>query len=162
MLETSTLTGISKPSLRNYTKTYAPHLSPGATPPAGEARVFSRDDLRVLRFAYSLTEQGVTHDVVLQRLAAGELDTYEWQPPEDADARVESTQLLPPEQTRLLAAMFEEYRQRAEDAAARERELTDKIERLQAELGESRGRLAERGRWRPPPWWRYFFGSRDG
>ena len=161
MLETSQLTGISKPSLRNYTRTYAPYLSPNATPAPGEARVFTRDDLRVLRFAYSATETGSTHDQVLQRLAAGELDTYAWQP-EDTDVASEQTQLLPPDQIRLLASMMEEYRSREAAAAAREIELRDRIERLQAELGETRGRLAERGRWRPPPWWRYFFGSRDG
>ena len=162
MLETSTLTGISKPSLRNYTRTYARHLSPGATPAAGEARVFSRDDLRVLRFAYSLTEQGSTHETVLQRIAAGELDAYDWYPPDDADGSSEPTQLLPPDQIRLLASMMEEYRQRDASAVARERELLDRIERLQSELGETRGRLAERGRWHPPAWWKYFFGSRDG
>lgn len=160
MLETSTLTGISKPSLRNYSKTYARYLSTGATPEKGEARVFTADDLRVLRFAYSLTETGSTHDQVLQRLADGELDTFTWRP-EDAESANEQTQLLPPEQTRMLAVLFEEYRQRDAAAAARELELRDRIERLQAELGETRGRLAERGRWHPPAWWKWLFGTRD-
>lgn len=160
MLETSTLTGISKPSLRNYSRTYARYLSTGATPAKGDARVFTTDDLRVLRFAYSLTETGSTHDQVLQRLAAGELSTFDWMPPEDTDAS-ENSALLPPDQTRILAALFDEYRQRDAAAAAREQELRDRIERLQIELGETRGRLAERGKWKPPAWWVFLFGSRD-
>jgi hypothetical protein len=72
--------GISKSSLRNHTTnpTYATLFSEYArrTP-----RLFTIDDVRLLRFIGQQTGQGQTHEQVAEAVRAGELDAFDWQPP---------------------------------------------------------------------------------
>lgn len=50
--------GVSADTIRRYCQLYRRHLSPGATPEAGRARVLNDVDLFVLRTAKQLTEAG--------------------------------------------------------------------------------------------------------
>jgi DNA-binding transcriptional MerR regulator len=164
--DASRITGISKPALRIYTNRYSRYLSSEATPPAGQARVFTAEDLRLLKFVFDATSAGATHDVVEGRLAAGELDAYPWHVPQadvpDADAPADSAAMMPQDMVRVTAAFLEEYRSRETALQERERELLDRLERLQRELGETQGRLAElrANRYRAPRWIRVLFGGR--
>ena len=74
------LTGISRQSLRVYTKRYSRFLSIDATPAHGEERKFTRDDLRTLRFVYDITSAGRPHDEAIERLQAGDLEQWQWLP----------------------------------------------------------------------------------
>jgi DNA-binding transcriptional MerR regulator len=154
-------TGISKPALRVYTRRYTRWLSSEATPSKGEARTFTPDDLRLLKFVFDATTAGATHAQVVTRLEAGELAAYPWQP-ETSPPESEDTAVMAPDQVRLIQAMLEHYQQREDAARARESALAERIEELQLQLGEAKGRLAEvrAARYRAPRWLRSLFGGR--
>jgi hypothetical protein len=73
--------GISKSSLRNHTTNpaYAALFSEYArrTP-----RLFTVDDVRLLRFIGQQTAQGQTHEGIAAAVRSGALDGFDWQPPE--------------------------------------------------------------------------------
>ena len=76
--QAATITGASIQTIRTYTKLYARHFSTEATPELGQARRFTAADLRVIRFAIELAQQNFTREQVAERLAAGELERFEW------------------------------------------------------------------------------------
>ena len=163
--EASALTGIARPTLRTYTVKYARHLSTEATPEPGKERRFTEADLRLLAFVYQYTDAGETHEQVIDRLAAGELERFAWSlpdspesPPSDVDApESASTALVPIERYAAVQTLLQ-------DAQRREREALDKLaaaegelRRLERELGAAQGRLS--AQYRAPTWWRRLFGG---
>ena len=88
------LAGISGGSLRNYCqggrfgRFYAAYLSAGAAPAPGQPREFTASDIAVLRFVRSRTAQGAAHETIAAELAAGALETFDWQPPAESAAQV--------------------------------------------------------------------------
>jgi DNA-binding transcriptional MerR regulator len=77
--------GVSSSTIRNvssgpFTAYYAPFLSPGARPGKGQARQFSQDDIRILVYIRQQTAAGLAHADVAQKLAAGALQDFDWQP----------------------------------------------------------------------------------
>jgi DNA-binding transcriptional MerR regulator len=160
-------TGISKPALRVYSQRYARWLSTEATPEKGQARLFTPDDLKLLKFIYEQTAAGVNHEQVVERLDAGELENFTWDVQEQEDAETEaetirSTALMPPEMVRLNQALLDEARLREQAALDREKALQTKVEDLQRELGETKGRLSElrSNRYHAPKWFKAIFGGR--
>lgn len=161
--DASELTGISRPSLRVYTTKYARWLSTEATPARGQARTFTAADLRTLRYVYEQTQAGATHDQVMARLDAGELESYAWHVPAQEEPQdSEPTGVMAPDQVAILQGMFEELRAQLAQAAQRETQLRERVDDLTMQLGETKGRLAERksGKWQAPAWFRAIFGSR--
>src|SRR5205085_446559 len=101
--EASEIIGASRQIVRSYTSTYASYFSTEGSPEqSGQPRSFTHDDLRLIRFIYEMTKQrGQNHNQVLERLKTGELDRFEWKPPQE-DPEGMNTDLVPVE--RLLAA----------------------------------------------------------
>jgi DNA-binding transcriptional MerR regulator len=172
--EASEITGASRQIIRTYTTTYAQHFSTEGSPnQAGQPRSFTRDDLRLIRFIYEMTKQrGQNHSQVLERLRAGELDRFEWEPPNE-DEDLLSTDLVPVE--RLLAArvLLEDAQRREHEATARaesqarelrlqakerERELQEQVNQLLRELGHKEGELAAIRASKPKGFWTRLLG----
>lgn len=165
--EAAEAVGVSKAALRKYTSTYARFLSTEATPERGEARLFTPDDLRVIRFVFEQTNAGATHQQVTERLNANELALFQWYPPDvsvDDDVKDdgETTAIVPADMVKMAQALIDEALQREAAAVARERALQDRVESLLRELGEAQGRIAaeKETRYNPPKWIRALFGSR--
>ena len=159
------LTGISRQSLRVYTKRYSRFLSIDATPAHGEERKFTRDDLRTLRFVYDITSAGRPHDEAIDRLQAGDLEQWQWEPAEPAESAPggagasegESMALVPLQSLQLAQALATDAQRREQEAQRRADELAAENARLLLELGEARGKLSNR--YRPPTWWKALFGG---
>lgn len=171
--QAATRAAISPATVRLYAAKYKAHLSAGAKPPAGEPRLFTEADVRLLRFVYErTTTAGEPHSKVKEALATGELDRFDWQPksepeterrtvmlePEDGEPE---TALVPVAQLRAVAALLEDARQREEEATSRAEELQSRLDATLLELGEARGKLSERRRYKAPAWLRALFGSSE-
>lgn len=165
--QASKLVGASRASIRAYTlrPEYQRYLSTEATPQAGQERQFTRDDLKLLRFIFTRTSQGETHEAITTRLNAGELGGFDWTPPEPqqaSDHEEATTALVPIEQVRALQAILADARQREletkEQAQAQIQALQDEVRQLTRELGQAQGEL-NAGRRRRPAWWVRLFGE---
>lgn len=168
--QASAMAEISRATVRLYAGRYREHLSPSATPPAGEQRLFTESDVRLLRFIYGRTSTGEQHSQVEERLAAGELEAFEWQPageeePHRFTVEIEEdepqTALVPVAQLKAVAALLEDARLREEEALSRAEELQSRLDTALLELGEARGKLSERRRYKAPGWVRALFGGSE-
>ena len=172
------MTGVSLAAIRNYCERFPGYFSPGATPPKGQPREFTAEDVRLIGFIRTKTGEALSLDQVAQLIDAGEMEEFDyWQPPPapgregEADPRpvapasssTGSTALATAAQVQALQVLLEEYRRREEaiqaraDQAAgaaqdRERALQDQIAALQRELGKAEGELAALKSRRP--WWK--------
>lgn len=164
-------TGVSVQTIRAYTRTYARWLSTEATPELGQARKFTAADLRLIRYAFTQTAAGKTREQVIEQLAAGALDHFDWQPPAepiepDTEAaeplQDTSTALVPLESLKAAQALLQDARQREQAAAEQVVALQAQVNALQRELGEKAGELAgyKAAQYRSPRWWRAIFGGR--
>lgn len=168
------MTGVSLAAIRNYGERFAGHFSPGATPPKGQPREFTAEDIRLIGFIRAKTGEGLSLDQVAQAIKAGELEEFDhWQPAPEVESGTRSqpqpqpagAALVPSAQVQALQALLEDYRRReetvqarADQAAAaaqdRERSLQDQLAALQRELGKAEGELAAlKGR---RPWWKFW------
>ena len=167
----SELTGASRQILRTYTQRYARYLSNDATPEAGQGRRFSDADLKVIAFVYQRTSAGETHEQVLERLAAGELEQFTWQAPapDPTPQAPESTgsALVPFERLQTAHALMLDAQRReqllAEQTAAQVAILQAEVQRLTLALGRAEGEAAtlKAARYRAPKWVRSIFGGRS-
>ncbi len=130
----------------------------------------------------SQTDNNLTHDEIEAQIAAGALDSFEWEPPTEQEqayseaVEQETTTLVPASQFRAVLAMYEESRRREQDAldrlqrredelqarmADREQDLQGEINNLQRELGKVEGELSalKAQKRRPPAWWVKLFGG---
>jgi len=67
--ETAEIIDITPVSLRRWCDYHAAHLSPGANPPAGQARRFTGRDIEVLKTVKQLREQVFTVARINEQLA---------------------------------------------------------------------------------------------
>lgn len=165
------LTGASRQIIRTYTNTYQRYFSTeGAPEQPGQPRRFTAADLKLIRYVYTSTaEQKLTHEQVLERLAAGDLDRFEWQLPEatgnaegsSVGAEQSSTALVPIERLRAAQALIQEAQRREAEAAQKAEELQDRLLAAERELGKAQGELAayKAMQRRPPTWWVKIFGD---
>ncbi len=177
--QAATITGASVQTIRAYTKLYARYFSTGATPEQGQSRRFTPDDLRLIRFCLSLAQQNLTRDAILEKLAAGELAHFDWQPAQEAPEATQepetssSTMLVPYEHLRLAQGLLIDAQRREAEALEREQAaraeaaaaaqaLQAEVQRLALELGKATGEAAalRSARYRSPRWWRLVFGGR--
>lgn len=176
------LAGISGGSLRNYCqggrfgRFYAPYLSAGAAPAPGQPRQFTAADVAVLRYIRSRTAQGASHETIAGELAAGALESFNWQAPEESAAQVrearaaqedaaqgvdgwgQPTRRAPEEaQPAALVVMAQTLTAELAAAHAREQELWDRLIASEAARARAEGALsALKAR---PGFWRRLFGG---
>jgi len=171
--------GISPGSLRNYCqggrfgKFYAPYLSAGAAPAPGQPRQFTAADVAVLRYVRSRTAQGAAHETIAGELAAGALDSFNWQPPEESAAQVREARAAqeeaqdvdgwglpkgPPEapQPAALVVMAQTLTQELAAAHAREQALWDRIVEAEKRASAAEAALSVLKDAHKPLWRRLF------
>ena len=165
--QASEITGASIQIIRAYTKLYARYFSTEATHEPGQARRFTAADLRLIKFAHQLSRQNITREQVAERLAAGELDRFDWQPPEpesepEQPSSEPSTALVPLERLQAAQALLRDAQSREQAAAEQVAALQAEVQRLAGELGKAQGELQgyKAAQYRAPKWWRTLFGGR--
>ena len=149
------IAGISLASVRNYTDRYRQWYSPQATPPPGEARLFSEADLLLTCYIAQTTQAGSNHGDIAAHLEksggvpsdfveAWEAPTQQRgspQPQEEEAQAPTAGALVPGDQARALWAMVEQQVAQAQALAEKERARAD---RLQEEaLDKERALLAQ-------------------
>jgi DNA-binding transcriptional MerR regulator len=98
--QASISSGIAESTVRLYCREYADFLSPSATPPRGEARRFTPEDVAVFKTVKTLRDQGLTSADILIALQKGE--RYE---PDPDDLPSGKPQPEAPEQVTAAATM---------------------------------------------------------
>lgn len=132
--------GISAGTVRNYTSQFADHLSPEATPPPGQPRRFTDEDLRVMATAKSLLAEGLTYDQVRERLAEGVhlVEEVEVPPTPEPEPERTETALVPVATLQLYVQPYVRERDRVimerDEALARVAELEREVGRLEGQL----------------------------
>lgn len=66
------LFSVSHETVKNWTREFADFLSVGATPPAGQRRAFTEDDLRVFAVISEQKKRGLTYADIHASLKAGQ------------------------------------------------------------------------------------------
>lgn len=149
--EASDITGASTPAIRTYTTTYARYFSTEATPEPGMPRRFTTADLKLIAFVYHLGErESATKEKVLERLAAGDLDQFTWQPPVEPESAAQgaaaaesaSSALVPIERLQAAHALMADAQRREAEAAAQVIALQSEVQRLSQALGKAEGEAA--------------------
>ena len=170
--EAAELIGASKQILRAYTGTYARYLSTEATPEPGGVRKFTEADVRLLAFVYQKTTgENLTHEQVLELLAADALEQFTWQPeqpePESASESqqgAEAGMLVPLAHYRAAEVLLRDAQRREADALEREQAMQERLNQLERELGQAQGELRATlaNQRKAPAWWLWLFGGRVG
>ena len=110
----------------------------------------------------------MTHEQVLESLAQGALDRFEWAIPtqgESATEAAESAQsapnaLIPVERFQAAHALLMDAQRREQEARDHAQALQDKVNQLERELGQAQGALqAYQAVRRRPRWWVALFGG---
>ncbi len=137
--------GLSGTTIRNYSRQWSDYLSPSANPEAGQARIYTEDDLAVITTIAALRENQVTTDQIRAALDQGQrLEPVRpvEEPPADR-AGDGSTVEAAVDQARAAVNAAESaiaiYQDRVTAVEARNQELTDRL--IEA---ESRAAAAER------------------
>lgn len=139
--------GASVASVRAYANRFGDFLSPTATPPPGQARLFTEEDLKVLRFVKSATDGGATLDEVATRLRAGEVEGFTWSPEEVAQVEAQEaaqaqTALVIPQIFSQFFTQLQEARQaEAQEARQREADLVARLLEAERKIGQLEGQL---------------------
>lgn len=150
------IAGISLASVRNYTDRYRSWYSAQATPPPGEARLFTEVDLLLTCYIAQTTQAGSNHSEIAAHLEksggvpsdfadswelpAHQSDTAQGQGQEEG-VEAQAGALVPGDQARALWAMVEQQVAQAQALAEKERARAD---RLQEEgLEKERALLAQ-------------------
>ena len=149
--EASDITGASTAAIRAYTAAYARYLSTEATPDPGKSRRFTSADLKLIAFVYQLGErENAKREQVLDRLAAGDLDQFTWQPPVEPDSADQgaattesaSSALVPIERLQAAHALMADAQRREEQALEQVATLQSEVQRLSQALGKAEGEAA--------------------
>jgi DNA-binding transcriptional MerR regulator len=183
------ITEVSRQSIRAYTGSYARWFSTEATPQQGGERRFTSADLKLIKFIFAtVTRDKITHEQVQERLAAGALEAFNWEPDTDAHRAASepsqhtNTSLVPVERLQAAQALMMDAQRREQEAIARaeeqaqrlreqaqlrERELLAQLNQLQRELGKAEGKIEslEATRQATPPehnrsWWARLVGGK--
>ena len=160
----SDLTGVSATARRNYVGKYTRYLSTEAT---GTPSKFTEADIKLIAYVKSCTSQlRMTHDEVLAELKAGQLDSFDWQMPEEEETEPQTdttTALVPMAQLQAYRVVMEDAQRREEEATEKAETLQQRMEEMQHEVGEAQGKLQaiEAQQRKPPKWWVFLFGGRD-
>ncbi len=129
--------GLSGTTIRNYSRQWSDYLSPAANPEAGQARLYTEDDIAVITTIAALRENQATTDQIRAALDAGQR-LAPMRPLEDDRARLDAAdqdQQAAADQTRATveaaAAAADKaiaiYRDRVTTVEVRNQELTDRL-----------------------------------
>ncbi|MBX7254447.1 MAG: MerR family transcriptional regulator [Candidatus Promineofilum sp.] len=128
VLQAARYAGVSSSTIRNWAVDYGEFLSPGASPPAGQPRQFSEEDMRVFSTVAVLRGQLVEPVDIRAALSDGRRMEPVAPPPDDAPAAEDVT---PASAVTLYKGLLDEWRTRADDLA--ERLLASETARAAAE-----------------------------
>jgi DNA-binding transcriptional MerR regulator len=132
--QAASLAGVSMAELRDFTAIYAPFFSEQATPPPGETRLFTAEDVRLLAFLADVTQRGATVEEVVRQLAGGALAEFPWwAPADDSDGADGASALAPVPQLQVIAQAFW---MQAEESRRRESELRRRLEAAERRIEE--------------------------
>lgn len=76
--QAATMIGVSPSTIRSWASTFADHLSPGASPTAGNERLFTVADVAILQTVKAHRDTGASYDQINSRLQA--IDPTDLQP----------------------------------------------------------------------------------
>ena len=167
--EASDVTCASKQIIRVYTVRYARYLSTEGTPEPGKPRRFTEGDLKLLAYVYQQTSNGnMTHEQVLESLARGALERFDWSTPIQPESAPEAAEsapsgtnaLVPIERFQAAQALLMDAQRREQEAKEQAQALQDKVNQLERDLGKAQGALeAYQTMRRRPRWWTVLFGG---
>jgi len=67
--EAASAVGVNSHTIRRWAEWHSAHLSPGANPPAGQAKRFAGRDIEVLRHVKALRNEGLQTDAINEKLS---------------------------------------------------------------------------------------------
>lgn len=145
------LAGVSEASLRNYApggkfgRHYADLYSATAAPPPGQPRQFSEQDVILLRFIRSRSQNGIPHARIAEEVRAGALDSFDWRPPDETAQHARAERAQGEEESQppaALVAVQEVARQLAGVMAAQLEQARADNDALQTQIIEAEKRAA--------------------
>jgi hypothetical protein len=128
---------IAASSIRNHCNNplFRDYLSPTATPPAGQPRQLTANDMKVLAFVHSLTRSGATLEDTAARLPA-ELPDYDWTPPGAAESQPQEQQPAP------LVLAVQTLAAQLDKSQAQQAQLAERLMTASAALAAANAQLA--------------------
>lgn len=132
---------VSHQTVRRWCDEFEQYLSSSATPPAGEMRLFTDDDLRVLALVAQVKNNGGIYEDAHARLRAGERGEIPDEPPSEQQKQMVMSQLAI--QNKELRAEIESLTREREATQAALKEKSEEVIRLQTRLEEAEKRIAE-------------------
>lgn len=153
------LTGSSRQSIRVYSNVYKRFFSSEGAPPPGQSRKFTQDDIKLIAYIAATTELGLLHSQVIERLNAGALDEFTWQPPQAPQAEPQQAEqatgayLVPVERLQATQALMADAQRREQQALDQAAALQAEVQRLTLELGQATGELQAYKSLRKRPRW---------
>ncbi len=132
---------ISHQTVRRWSEEFEQYLSTNATPPAGQMRLFTEDDVSVFSLVAQVKNNGGTYEDAHARLRAGERGDIPDKPPSEQQKQIVMSQLAI--QNKELRQQVESLTQQRDLFEEETRELRDKVIRLETRLEEAEKRIAE-------------------
>lgn len=132
---------ISHQTVRRWTEEFEQYLSSNATPPSGQMRMFTEDDLMVFALVADVKNRGGTYDDAHAQLRAGDRGEIPDKPPSDQQKKVVMSQLAI--QNQELRAQVEALTKERDVAVDEAQELREEIIRLQTRLEIAEERVTE-------------------
>lgn len=132
---------VSHQTVRRWCDEFEQYLSSNATPPAGEMRLFTEEDLKVLALVAQVKNTGGTYEDAHMRLRAGERGEIPDEPPTEQQKQVVMSQLAI--QNKQLRGEIESLTRERDAAHEAVKELREETIRLQTRLEEAEKRITE-------------------
>ena len=125
------LFGVSRETVRKWAIEFEQYLSPGASPPKGQYRSFTDDDVRALALVSQSKDIGLTYEDVHASLKAGHR----------AEPKTDIAEVLPSSDRRhvvVLKKRINDLEQRLDETERRAERSDMKAEMLQEQLDDTR------------------------
>lgn len=126
--------GVTTNTIRNWTKQYGDHLSPGAQPAAGQERNYDPHDLAVLRYVQGCVKEGLQHTEIALRLTETTIGAAEAPEAPQAPTETAPEALLPLQVAQASIERFDTL----QTALQRQADRLQAIEAQQSRLQEQR------------------------
>lgn len=132
---------ISHQTVRRWTDEFESYLSSNATPPSGQMRLFTDDDIRVFALVAEVKNRGGTYEDAHARLRAGERGVIPDEPPSEQEKQLVMSQLAI--QNKKLRAQLEALTQERDEALEEIKNTREEVIRLQTKLEIAEERINE-------------------
>lgn len=166
--------GVQSNTIRQWSRTFADFLEPGANPPKGETRTYSDDDARVIALVAAMRQDHKPYESIRAALAAG--DRGQWpiestQTGQDAPGPQENTFALVTQLTARAASLEGELGATKQErdhlrAQLQQSQVTAQDAQIRATVAETELKiLKDLTEKKTPPgekstWWQRVFGKR--